>query len=74
MRYIVVDERALGLADLRRAFAAEEEDYTVDGTNSEAEVGLDGRTIARVATNRRGLLQADGEGYYDADGLILGLE
>ena len=142
MRYIVVDERALTLADVRRAFAAEEEDYGVDGTGSGADVSIDGRTIAQLAIcvpgdgsfdderaellesanagrgpgkasvletlrgarailavqvlfgdadpeetldalvplwsflqgNRRGLLQADGEGYYDADGLILELE
>jgi len=142
MRYVVVDERALTLADVRRAFAAEEEDYGVDGTGSGADVSIDGRTIAQLAIcvpgdgsfdderseltesanegagpgkatvldalgrarailsvqvlfgdaapeevldalgplwsflqdNRRGLLQADGEGYYDADGLILELE
>ena len=142
MRYIVVDERPLTLDDVRRAFAAEEEDYLVDGAGAEADVALDGRTIAEVAINvpgdglyeeeraellesadegegpgkatvletlaaartilavqvlfgdgdpeetldalaplwswlqdnRNGLLQADGEGYYDANGLILELE
>lgn len=141
MRYIVVDERPLTVADVRRAFAAEEEDYAVDGAGKEAEVGVDGRSIAQVTLNvpgdasfederaellesaavgsgpgkvtvletlgrartivsvqvlfgdadpdealdalsplwsflqgnRQGLLQADGEGYYDADGLILEL-
>ena len=142
LRYIVVDERPVTVADVRRAFAAEEEDYVVDGAGSEAEIGIDGRTLAQLTINvpgdglfdderaellesaeagrgpgkaivlealrgarailavqvlfgdadpeqtldalgplwsflqgnRRGLLQADGEGYYDADGLILELE
>jgi hypothetical protein len=142
MRYVVVDERPITLDDVRRAFAAEEEDYAVEGAGVEVHVGLDGRSIAQVAINipgdgsfdderaeliesaaagegagkatvletlrgartivavqvllgqgdseetlealaplwswlqdnRRGLLQADGEGYYDADGLILELE
>jgi hypothetical protein len=142
MRYIAIDERPLTVDDVRRAFAAEEEDYAVDGAGAQAELGLDGRTIAQLTINvpgdglfddersellesadegagpgkalvletlhsartilavqvlfgeadseetldalaplwswlqdnRRGLLQADGEGYYDADGLILELE
>jgi len=142
MRYIVVDERPVNVDDVRRAFAAEEEDYAVDGADPEAGVALDGRMIAHVTINvpgdglfddelaelseaaqegegpgkatvletlgnarailavqvlfgnsdtartldalvplwswlqdnRRGLLYAEGEGYYDADGLILELE
>jgi hypothetical protein len=142
MRYIVVDERPITVADVRRAFAAEEEDYEVNGEDPEAGVALDGRMIGHVTINvpgdglfdderaelseaaeegegpgkesvletlanarailavqvlfgnsdtdvtldalaplwswlqdnRRGLLHAEGEGYYDADGLILSLE
>lgn len=139
MRYIVADERAVTIADVRRAFAVEEEDYVVDGEDPEAGVALDGRMLAHVTINvpgdglfdderaeliesadegegpgkatvletlsaartivavqvlfghsdteetldaldplwtwlqdnRRGLLQAGGEGYYDSSGLIL---
>ena len=142
LRYIVVDERPLTLADVRGAFAAEEEDYVVDGAGYEADIGIDGRTIAQLTINvpgdglfddertellesaeegagpgksivldrlsraraivavqvlfgdaepeevldalgplwsflqenRQGLLQADGEGYYDTNGLVLELE
>ena len=141
MRYIVVDERPVALDDVRRAFAAEEEDYVVDGAGAAADIGIDGRTLAQLTINvpgdglfdderdelqesadegagpgkatvldalgrartilavqvlfgdadpeealdalgplwsflqdnRQGLLQADGEGYYDANGLILEL-
>ena len=141
MRYIVVDEGPLTVEDVRRAFAVEEEDYTVEAMGTKVDVGLDGRIIAQVAINapgdglfdderaelidaageaegpgkatvletlraartilaaqvlfgdrdieealdgleplwswlfenRRGLLQADGEGYYDTNGLILEL-
>lgn len=142
MRYIVADGRPVTLADVRRAFAAEEEDYEITGEGTEANVAFDGRIIAQVTLNvpgdglfdderaellefaedgegpgkdtvlatlraarstvavqvlfgerdpdetldalaplwtwlqenRRGLLQAEGEGYYDADGLILELD
>lgn len=142
MRYIVVDERPITVADVRRAFAVEEEDYEVDGEDPEAGISLDGRMIGHVTINvpgdglfdderaelleaaeegegpgkvnvretlanarailavqvlfgnsdtdetldalaplwswlqdnRRGLLYAEGEGYYDADGLILSLD
>ncbi|HYQ42594.1 MAG TPA: hypothetical protein VER11_11525 [Polyangiaceae bacterium] len=142
MRYIAVDERPITVDDVRRAFAMEEEDYSVDGEAAEANITLDGRIIAQLTINiagdglfddertellesaddgkgpgkasvlemlgiartivavrvsfgnadpeetldaldplwswlqdnRRGLLQADGEGYYDTNGLILELE
>lgn len=142
MRYIAVDERPITLDDVRRAFAMEEEEYAVDGDGSEANIALDGQTIAQLTINipsdglfdderaellesanhgegpgkasvletlslartilavqvlfgdaepeealealdplwgwlqdnRRGLLQADGEGYYDTNGLILKLD
>jgi hypothetical protein len=142
MRYIVVDERPVTIDDVRRAFAAEDEDYAIDGAGDQADVGLDGRVFAQVTINvpgddvfdeeraellesaeegegagkarvlealdmarsilavqvlfgdgdvdetlealaplwswlqgnRHGLLQADAEGYYDADGLVLAAE
>lgn len=139
MRYIVVDQEPITVEDVHRAFAVEEEDYVVDGEDSEAGVALGGQILAHVTINvpgdgsfdderaqliesakegegpgkaavlealsnartilavqvlfgdretdetldaldplwswlqdnRRGLLQADGEGYYDTSGLIL---
>ena len=68
MRYIAVDARAITLADVRRAFAAEEE--------ADAEETLDalGPLWSWLQENRRGMLQADGEGYYDVNGLVLEVE
>lgn len=142
MRYIASDERPIEGAHVRAAFAAEEEDYVVEGSATELAVSYEASTIARVTINapgdglfetelaelietveavegpsqprvletlrsarsvlavqvvfgegdiddtldaisplwtwlqdnRRGLLQADGEGYYDAEGLILELD
>jgi hypothetical protein len=59
MRYIVVDERPITVADVRRAFAVEEEDYLVDGEDPEAGVALDGRTFAHVTIN------VPGDGLFD---------
>src|SRR4051794_32665686 len=54
MRYIVVDERPVTIDDVRRAFAAEDEDYAIDGAGEQADVGLDGRVIAQVSVNLPG--------------------
>jgi hypothetical protein len=143
IRYIVADDRAVSLQDIRIAFAAAGSGYEVDGEEAEATIVYDSRPIgyvtlntpgdglfdeerdeliefaqnssnataqARVVNtlrdaqgivavqvlfgegetdqtldrlgplwtwlqaNRRGLIQADGEGYYDDQELILALD
>lgn len=143
MRYIVSDDRPVGLEDVRAVFAKAGPGYQVAGEQSEATVVYEGNPIGHVSLNvpgdglfdeerdeliefaadnddepakdvvvntlrgshvivavqvlfgdgdtdrtldlldplwiwlqahRRGLLQADGEGYYDGDELILAVE
>lgn len=78
MRYIVSDERPIGLEDIRTVFAEASTGYEVDGEEAEATIAYKSRTLDRLVplwtwlqANRRGLIQADGEGYYDGQELIM---
>ena len=143
MRYIVSDDRPIGLEDIRTVFAEAGTAYEVDGEETEATIAYEGKPIGHVTlnvpgdglfdeerdelieftqdgddesakdrvvntlrdaraivavqvlfgdgdtdrtldrlvplwswlqANRHGLIQADGEGYYDGQELILALE
>ena len=143
MRYIVSDDRTIGLEDIRAVFAQAGTGYEVDGEEVEATIAYEGKPIGHITlnvpgdglfdeerdeliefaqdgddksakasvintlqgarsivavqvlfgdgdtdrtldrliplwdwlhANRQGLIQADGEGYYDGQELILALE
>ena len=61
MRYIVSDDRTIGLEDIRAIFAQAGTEYEVDGEEVEATIAYEGKPIGHVTLN------LPGDGLFDEE-------
>jgi hypothetical protein len=67
MRYIVSDDRAASLLDVRKAFAEAGAGYEIDGEEAECTIAFEGKPIAALTLN------VPGDGLFDEERDVEGL-